>query len=328
MNQRFFKLASAAIIGWTALTAQAAGLPGPIVTTEWLAANLDKVQIVDVRSNVKSMTSAPEFDTDAKSGKKTLSEVGGHIAGSLLLNAKTMRVERQVGDLKVKYLIPEKAAWEKIAQADGIEAGKPIVLVPVGMEVADVDDALRAYWQFKVYGEDNIAVLDGGMAAWLSEGRAFDQTAQAAKTGNWMALSDRSANYLAGSDDVAKAITDKSASLVDARDIKSFLGLGKRDYVSAYGHLPQAQNFPPELMTKSASGALKFMSTNTYTALLQAQGVNPEKPVISYCNSGHLAAGPWFITSEVLGKPARLYDGSLHQWTLEKHALEGAVPLN
>jgi thiosulfate/3-mercaptopyruvate sulfurtransferase len=207
----------------------AGSLPGPLVDARWLAANRDKVQIVDVRSNVKSFVAEPEFDTDAKTGKKTLSEVGGHIGGARLIDMKTMRSGRLIDGLKVKYMIPEKAEFEQAVQAAGVEAGKPIVLVPVGADVTDVDDALRVYWQLKVFGEDDVAVLDGGMAGWLVEGRPHSAEAAAPRAGNWVAKGDRSARYFASSDDVAKAVAGKSATLVDSRDARQYHGLGKRD---------------------------------------------------------------------------------------------------
>ncbi len=309
--------------------AVAGPLPGPVVDTQWLASNLDKVQVVDVRSRVKSFVTEPEFETDPKTGKKILSEVGGHIAGSRLIDMKTMRTDRIISGVTVKYMIPAKADFEKAVQAAGIEAGKPIVLVAVGSEVSDFDDALRVYWQFKVYGEDEVAVLDGGMAAWLIEGRAYRVDAASARPGTWLAKADRSERYFAGSDDVAKAIESRSAALVDSRDLSQFHGLAKRDYVSAYGHLEGARLFPAELVMKQSSGALKFMSAATYRGLLKGQGIDPDSPAITYCNSGHLSSGPWFLMSELLGnRQVRLYDGSLHQWTLEKRPLVGAVPLN
>jgi len=316
----------------TALSLQlghAGTLPGPLVDAKWLAANLDKVQVVDVRGNVKSFVSQPEFETDAKSGKKTLQEVGGHIAGARLIDMKTMRTDRMLGGLKVKYMIPEKADFEKTVQAAGVDAGKPIVLVPVGTEVTDVDDALRVYWQLKVYGEDDVAVLDGGMANWLIEGRAHSTDAAPARTGNWLAKADRTAQYFASSEDVAQAIAGKSATLIDSRDARQFHGLGKRDYVGGYGHLEGAKLYPTDLLLKTAGGAVSFMNPATYRALMTAQGIDVNAPAITYCNSGHLSSGPWFLLSEVLGnKQAKLYDGSLHQWTLEKRPLVGAVPLN
>ena len=328
MRLLFAKCTAAAALAWGVVAAQAGVLPGPVVDTAWLAANLDKVQVVEVRGNVKSFTGKPEFETDAKSGKKTLSEVGGHITGSRLLDMKNMRTERKFGELKVKYMIPEMNAFEKVVQAAGVDADKPIVLVPVGTETTDVDDALRVYWQLKVYGEDDVAVLDGGMASWLIENRPYSSDAAPAKAGNWKAKADRSARYFADSDDVAKTIAAKNATLVDARDMKQYYGLTKRDYVGAYGHLDGARLYPPELMLKTASGAVKFMSADTYRALMTAQGIDPAAPSIAYCNSGHLSSGPWFVLSEVLGNPsAKVYDGSLHQWTLENRQLVGAVPL-
>lgn len=315
--------------GW-ALDAAATGLPGPLVNSEWLAANLQNVQIVDVRANAKSFVEPAEFATDAKTGKKTLQTVGGHIAGAKLIDSKDVRTERQIGALKVKYMIPEKAAWEKFVRATGINADKPIVLVPVGLETVDVDEALRVYWQFKVYGENNVAVLDGGMAGWLIEGRPAEQSpAKTNSAGTWLAKADLSSQYFASAEEVAQAMTDQSATTIDARDLKSYLGLTKRDYVFAYGHIPGAKLFPGELMTKTANGAVKFHSAKTYQALMAAQGIDNSKPVISYCNSGHLASGPWFVASQILGNTsARLFDGSMHEWTLENRPVEGAVPLN
>lgn len=308
--------------------ASAGTLPGPLVNAAWLAANLDKVQVVDVRSNPKTYTAAPEVETD-KAGKKTVVEAGGHIAGSRLVDMKTMRTDRRYGDLTVKYMIPEAADFQKAVQSAGIDAGKPIVLVPLGSEAADVDDALRVYWQLKVYGEDDVAVLDGGMAQWALDGRPVSTEAAPAKLGNWVAKGDRSARYFAGSEDVAKAISSRGATLVDARDARQYHGLGKRDYVGAYGHLDGAKLYPPELLLKGANGVVSFMAPATYKGLMAAQGIDPAAPAITYCNSGHLSSGPWFVLSEILGNTkTSLYDGSLHQWTLEKRGLVGAVPLN
>ena len=318
-----------AVTAFTLVTAQAGILPGPLVTTQWLADNLDKVQIVEVRSNVKLFTEKPEFETDAKTGKKMLTEVGGHLPNARLLDMKDMRTDRTYGGLKVKYMIPEQAGFEKAIQAAGIDAGKPVVFVPVGVDVADVDDVLRVYWQFKVYGEDDMAVLDGGLATWLVEGRAYSTEPVTAKAGTWRSVADRSAQYFATSEDVTKAIGDKSATLIDSRDSKQFHGLVKRDYVYAPGHLDGAKLYGTDLLLKSSGGAVKFMSAATYKGLMSAQGIDASAPAITYCNSGHLSSGPWFVASEILGnKSAKLYDGSLHQWTLEKRPVVGAVPLN
>ena len=329
MRQVFLKTGAALVTALGVLVAHAGMLPGPVVSTQWLAENLDKVQVVEVRSNVKSFTEKPEIETDAKTGKKTVTEVGGHIPNSRLVDMKNMRTERTYGDLKVKYMIPEKTVFEKAMQAAGVDTAKPMVLVAMGADATDLDDALRVYWQLKVYGEDDMAVLDGGMATWLLEGREHSTAAAPAKVGTWVAKADRSAQYFATSEDVAKAMADKSAVLIDSRDARQYHGLGKRDYVSAYGHLDGAKLYGSDLMVNASAGSVKFMAANTYRGLMTAQGIDPNAPAITYCNSGHLSSGPWFVASEILGnKSAKLYDGSLHQWTLEKRPLVGAVALN
>lgn len=306
---------------------QAVTLPGPVVSADWLAANQSEVQILEVRGDVASYVRSPEFEVDKKTGKKILVEVGGHIADSTLLDFKKVRADRMIDGKKIKYLIPEKSDFEKIIQSVGINSDKPIILVPVGLDISDVDEALRAYWQFKVYGEDNIAVLDGGMAGWLSEGRDFVATPSTKSGGNWVAKGERK-ELIASSDQVAAASKNGKVSLIDARQPAQFYGLTKRDYVGAYGHIAGAKELAPELLAKTSKGALYFWDKNTYNALLSANGINPKSPAISYCNSGHLAAGGWFVMSELVGnKSTKLYDGSLYLWTLEGRPLVG-VPLN
>ncbi len=329
MRQVFVKIGATLVTALGVLAAHAGMLPGPVVSTKWLAENLDKVQVVEVRSNVKSFTEKPEVETDAKTGKKTVTEVGGHIPNSRLVDMKTMRTDRVYGNLTVKYMIPEKTVFEKAMQAAGVDTAKPMVLVAMGADTTDLDDALRVYWQLKVYGENDMAVLDGGMATWLLEGREHSTTAAPAKVGTWVAKADRSAQYFATSEDVVKAIADKSAVLIDSRDARQYHGLGKRDYVYAYGHLEGAKLYGTDLMVNASAGTIKFMGANTYRDLMSAQGIDPAAPAITYCNSGHLSSGPWFVASEILGnKSVKLYDGSLHQWTLEKRPLVGAVSLN
>lgn len=313
--------------GFAATAALAQALPGPVVDTNWLAANLDKVQVLDLRGSAKSFTSDPEL-AEAK-GKKVVEEIGGHIAGSRLMEFKTIRVEREINGNKVKYMVPERAVFEKMVRDAGIDSGKPIVIVPVGMELADVNDGMRLYWQFKLYGEDKVAMLDGGMAAWLQDGKPFVKDALAPKAGNWTSSADRTAQLFADSNEVAAISHRKSAQLIDGRDLPQYHGMVKRDYVFAYGHIENALSLSPDTTFKKDGGAIKLLPANTYRGVLKAQGIDPAAPSVVYCNSGAQSSLPWFILSEVLGnKSARQFDGSLHQWTIEKRPLVGAVPLS
>ena len=326
---RLWKQLASATLAWgvAAGAALAQGLPGPVVDVNWLAANLDKVQVLDLRGSAKSFTSEPEFE-EVK-GKKVIDEVGGHIAGSRLMEFKTIRVEREINGNKVKYMVPERAVFEKMVQDAGIDGDKPIVIVPVGLSLSDVNDGMRLYWQFKLYGEDKVAMLDGGMAAWLQEGRPYVKDALVAKVGNWKSAADRTAQLFADSTDVAAIVEKKSAQLIDGRELPQFHGLMKRDYVYAYGHIDTAKPLSPDTTYKKDGSAIKLLSANTYRGVLQAQGIDPAAPSVVYCNSGAQSSLPWFILSEVLGnQSAKQFDGSLHQWTLEKRPLVGAVSLN
>ena len=307
--------------------AQAITLPGPVVSADWLANNMSDVQVIEVRTDLASYLRNPEFDTDKKTGKKFLVEVGGHIANSTLLDFKKVRVERLVDGKKIKFLIPEKADFEKLVQSLGINSDKPIVLVPIGQDMSDIDEALRTYWSFKVYGEDQVAVLDGGIAGWLSEGREFTTANSPKAAGNWAAKAERK-ELVASSDDVAAASKSGKPQLLDARQPAQYLGLAKRPDVLTFGHIAGSKELAPELLAKPSNGALYFWQKKTYDALLAANGLSNKGPTIAYCNTGHLAAGGWFVMSELVGnKSTKLYDGSLYLWTLEGRPLVG-VPLN
>lgn len=320
-------LITAFVLAFLFNLAQAITLPGPVVSAEWLANNLSEVQVIEVRSDTTSYSKNPEFSTDKKTGKKFLVEVGGHIANASLLDFKKVRVERLIDGKKVKFLIPEKADFERLIQSLGINNDKPIVLVPIGLDMPDIDEALRTYWQFKVYGENQIAVLDGGIAGWLNDGRKFTTTNVQKPIGNWSATDYRK-ELIANSDEVAAASESGKSQLLDARQPAQYFGLTKRPDVVTFGHIAGAKELAPELLAESKNGALYFWKKDTYDALMAANDLNINGPTIAYCNTGHLAAGGWFVMSELVGnKSAKLYDGSLHLWTLEGRPLTG-VPIN
>jgi thiosulfate/3-mercaptopyruvate sulfurtransferase len=320
MKKQIRILAGAALLGLTQW-ALALDVPGPVVNGEWLAKNRAEVTVLDVRSNPKSFTLTPEFETDKKTGKKFLVELGGHIDGAVSVDNKKVRVARVINGLKLSGMIPESADFEKLARGWGVQAGRPIVIVSAGMEPLDFNEAARLYWQFKVYGEDNVAVLNGGTAGWIGEGREVVTAAVKAAEGNWAAKGDRTAELMASSEDVAKAQADKSAQLVDARDDASYLGLSKSGAVSAFGHIEGAHKVFNGLFSQG-SDAMRLLANDTYRDIFKMSGVNPDAAAITYCNTGHQASGAWFVMHELLGnKQVKLYDGSLHQWSMEKRPM-------
>lgn len=292
-------------------------LPAPLVDTGWLVKNQDKVVILDVRKNVKSFSAKPIFIKDKKSGKKKLARVGGHIPGAVLVDYGKIRTDRKLGNTVVQKLIPEKAAFEKMLQAAGVNKDSTVVIAYVGESHHDMVMAARMYWQMKYFGHDNLALLDGGTAQWLADGHTVSIRTGKVKPGNWQATDERK-SLLATSEDVAAAIKSKNVQLVDNRTIGEYLGTYSKSYVYARGHIPGAKLLSNELLTAPKAPA-KFNSVEQIRQLSQALGLNPGAPSITYCNSGALAAGSWFVMHELMGnKDVKMYDGSMHQWTLEK----------
>ena len=323
MKKRMMSLMGAALLG-VSQWGWALQVPGPVVDGQWLDKNRAEVTVLDVRPDQKTFLTPAQFETDKKSGKKMLLELGGHIQDAAPVDNSSVRVERSVKALKVKFMLPPRADFEKLARQWGVQQGRPVVIVAAGLNPVDMNEAARLYWQFKVYGEDNIAIVDGGTAAWLADGREITTAPTRAVEGNWVAKSERT-ELVATSEEVEQAVAGKGVQLVDARIASQYLGLSKKDMVSGYGHIPGAKNVSSELLTTDGA-ATRMLSLATYRDVYQASGVDPQAPVITYCNTGTLAAGNWFVLSEILGnRQARLYDGSMHQWTLEKRALQSVA---
>jgi len=315
---RTFKvLAILFVISGMLAVVKAASLPGPLVDTDWLAKNKSDVVILDVRKDVKSFTAKPIWRKDKKTGKKILAKVAGHIPGASLVNYKYVRDKITIGGKSVTRMVPPTFAFEKLMQEAGVNNNSAIVIVSKGAGNGDMTMATRVYWQLKYFGHDNMAILNGGMGQWLVDGRKVVSNKAVAKKGNWKSTATRK-EILATSEDVAAAVKAKS-QLMDTRAISLYLGTWhKKSYVYAKGHIPGAKSFPNELLTNPTAPA-KFVATKQLKSMMEQMGFDTKAKTITYCNSGHLATGTWFVLSELLGnKQSKMYDGSMHQWTLEK----------
>ena len=161
-----------------------------------------------------------------------------------------------------------------------------------------------------------MAILNGGTAQWMKDKRKTSRKESKVKKGNWVATAERS-DILATSVDVEAAMK-ANTQLVDTRPISLYLGTWrKKSYVFANGHIPGAKSYPNELLTTNMPA--KFVDVSTAKSLMEQMGISSDKQAVTYCNSGHLATGSWFVMSELMGnKNVKMYDGSMHQWTLEK----------
>lgn len=290
-------------------------LPGPVVDARWLSANLAGVLVLDVRDDVDTWTVAPQLAEDSKTGEQKLVAAGGHIAGALLVDFGDLRVDRTVGGKRISKMLPDAAHVQRLMRAVGVRQGLPIVITSPGEAEYEVEEAARLYWTLKIYGAEQVALLDGGNAAWLQAGHAVTTEAFKAAPGDWSAGALRD-DLLAEISQVEQGLKN-GVQTVDARPLPQYLGLSfKKPSVTAGGHLDGARNLPTDVRYRADGIAMSFLSPDEYRAVFAAQGIDVTAPTITYCNSGHMAAGSWFIQSEILGaKQVRLYDGSMHEWT-------------
>ena len=310
-------------IGLADSATPANGLPGSLVTAQWLHDHLDEVTVLDVGDDAARMTVAPKLEIDQKTGARDVAAMGGHIPGALFVDFNKIRESRIVNGVTLVAMMPTKEFFEKAMDNAGLDKGRTIVIAATGESVEALDMATRLFFQLKYFGQDNVAVLNGGTRAWIASGFPVSTDPVGAKQGDWTATAERT-ELLATSQDVETSLQTHAAQLVDARPVAQFFGMAKSPVVLAAGHVQGAASFPTEVIATPVGHGRAFMGEKQYRAILGQQNIDPDKPTIAYCNTGHLASGAWFVLHEILKeKNARLYAGSMNEWTHLSKAVVG-----
>lgn len=292
-----------AALVWCALwghllsTAHAQTLPGPLVTANWLAENRGKVVVLDVRSDPKSFTAE------------------GHIPGSVLINWSDVRTKRVENGVELEDMLPPADKFQALLRRSGVNADSSVVVSNRGREPAEMFLATRLYWQFKYYGHDAVAVLNGGTGAWAADGRPLSKNTANPKLGNWSPKAERQ-ELLATTMDVDKAVQSRSPALTDSRRMEIYFGTERfKQRVTADGHIPGAKYADALLFVLPARPVL-FRPPEELRQIADGLGIKASEPMITYCDTGDWGSGTWFVFHELLGnKNTRLYDGSMHAWT-------------
>jgi thiosulfate/3-mercaptopyruvate sulfurtransferase len=172
--------------------------------------------------------------------------------------------------------------------------------------------ATRLWWLLRYFGHDATSVLDGGLAAWTGAGGPVE-------TGEWRypsaSFTARTRpQLLAHLDDVRAISADGTACLVNALAPEAFRGDGPGAYARP-GRIPGSVNVPWHGLVDPATG--RFRPPAELARVLGAGGVRPGQPVIAYCGGGISATVDLFALSLTGGGDARLYDGSLTEWSAD-----------
>ncbi len=173
--------------------------------------------------------------------------------------------------------------------------------------------ASYAYWYFKLYGHQDVKLLDGGRKKWELESRELVSEVVDRAPATYTAQA-QDTSIRAFRDDVVVAIG--VTNIVDVRSPDEYAGR-----LLAPAHLPQEQSQVPGHIptaasvpwSKAANDDGTFKSDDELTALYSGAGVDLGKDTIAYCRIGERSAHTWFVLHELLGQPnVRNYDGS---WT-------------
>ena len=290
----------AATVG-LAISTASAQLPGPLVSVDWLAENLDNddLVVVDIRSGIDGST------------RETFE--AGQIPGSVY-SSYTEAGWRQSRE-GVVGMLPEVESLEQLIGALGIDNGTDVVIVPAGVGSTDFGSAARIYWTFKVLGHDRVAILNGGYSAWTAAGQAVAQGAVVPEAREFTA--GFRPELLATAESVANAPA-AGIQLVDNRPLEQFAGEDKHPQARAAGTIPGALNLPESQLTRE--GTAFILDGDAIRQLMAQAEIDTDTRAITFCNTGHWAALGWFAMSEVAGVPdVAMYDGSMVDWAQDEN---------
>ncbi|GEM34438.1 sulfurtransferase [Nocardia neocaledoniensis] len=265
-----------------------------LVSVDWAEENLNAPGVVFV-----------EVDED------TSAYEGGHIEGAVRLDWKTDLQDQ------VRRDFVNQEQFSDLLSARGISNDDTVVLYGGNNNWF----AAYAYWYFKLYGHNDVKLLDGGRKKWELDGRPLSRDAVSRPATQYKAAAPDT-SIRAFRDEVIAAIGTKN--LVDVRSPDEFSGK-----ILAPAHLPQEQSQRPGHIpgainvpwSKAANEDGTFRSDAELAELYKDAGLDGEKETIAYCRIGERSSHTWFVLQELLGhQNVKNYDGS---WT-EYGSLVGA----
>ena len=257
-----------------------------LVDAEWVEQHLDDPKVAVV-----------EVDEDTSAYEKN------HIRNAIRIDWK-----RDLQD-PVRRDFVNKEQFEALLSERGIGNDTTVVLYGGNNNWF----AAYAYWYFKLYGHQDVKLLDGGRKKWELDSRDLVEEVPTRPAASYLAQ-EQDLDIRAFRDEVVEAINVKN--LVDVRSPDEFSGKLlapahlPQEQSQRPGHVPSAKNIP---WSKSANDDGTFRSDDELTELYQGEGVDLAKDTIAYCRIGERSAHSWFVLHELLGQAnVKNYDGS---WT-------------
>ncbi len=258
--------------------------PDPLISPDELAADLDRVTVLDVRY---VMGGPPGLEQHR----------AGHIPGAAYVD-----LDRDLADPPGeggRHPLPDEERFEAAMRRAGVHSDRPVVVYDDWQGRA----AARAWWLLRHHGHPDVRVLDGGWSAWVEDGHATESGEPDVEPGDFT-LSETQHMPVVEADGVLGVDV-----LVDARAPERFRGETEPvDPVA--GHIPGAVNVPT---TDNLDERGRFRSPDRLREAYAAVGAATSGSVAAYCGSGVTAAHD-VLAMEVAGIRAALYPGSWSGW--------------
>ncbi|MVO15355.1 3-mercaptopyruvate sulfurtransferase [Parasedimentitalea huanghaiensis] len=267
--------------------------PKTLVSTDWLAAHLKDP---DLRLLDASWV-LPAMKRDARAEYEA-----GHIPGARFFDIDDISDHRS----ELPHMVPPVEKFMSRLRAMGVGDGHQVVVY----DGLGLFSAARVWWMFRLMGQSNIAVLDGGLPKWKAEGREIEDMPPVIRDRH---MTVRVQNHM------VRDVTQVSAAaklgdheIIDARAAERFRGEvpEPRQGLRA-GHIPNSKNVPFTTLL-NANGTMK--PVENLRTIFEAAGVDLNKPAITTCGSG-VTAAVLSLALERIGKSDHaLYDGSWTEW--------------
>jgi len=265
--------------------------PERLVSTQWLAANLDNPSIRIVESDEDVLL----YDM-------------GHIPGAQKIDWHADLNDPVVRD----YVSP--ARFQELLREKGIDESTTVIFY------GDKNNwwATYAFWVFQLFGFTNAKLLDGGRIKWEQEGRRMTTEVPHFPPTNYTAPA-RSDHEIRVFRDAVLDHMEAKRPLVDVRSPDEFTG--KTTHMPAYpqegvlrgGHIPGAKNVP---WGRAANTDGTFKSAEELRGIYEQEiGLKPTDDIVTYCRIGERSSHTWFALTYLLGyDKVRNYDGSWTEW--------------
>jgi len=260
-----------------------------LVSTDWLAAHLGDVRVVDASWYMPDEKREPAKEFEA-----------GHIPGAVFFDIDGIADH----SVNLPHMLPSPGEFSRAVGALGIGDGETVVVY----DGSGIFSAPRVWWTLKAMGHKNVKVLDGGFPKWKREGRAIETGPAQPQTKFFTAILKQA--LVRDFDAVMGVVKDKSAQIVDARSAARFKAEEPEPRPGVRGgHMPGALNVHYRRLITD-DGTLK--SPEELRAAFDA--VDLDRPLVTTCGSGLTAAILFMALDEIGARDVALYDGSWTEW--------------